>query len=138
MNRFASVVCFSCGAFYAVIGMLLFFAPAFFFQNIAPIGLYNEHYSVDLGSFILPLGIFLIWAGWLRRLAQPILMVAALGSVLHLASYLRDGGHSHQAIAADTLFAVVASALLGALYACRTQMFGDKTEVISAGEMPQC
>jgi hypothetical protein len=138
MNRFASVVCLSCGIFYAVIGVLLFCTPAFFFHNIAPIGLYNEHYSVDLGSFIMPLGVFLIWAAWLRRLAQPILMVAALGSVLHLASHLRDGGHSHKSIAADILFAAIAGVLLAALYACGAKMSGDKTEVIPTREKPPC
>jgi hypothetical protein len=65
---------------------------------------------MDLGSFLLPLGVFLIWVAWTRRWAQPVLMIAALGSLLHLTSHLRDAGHSQKAVAAD-IFSLLLLAL---------------------------
>jgi hypothetical protein len=138
MNKFVSAVCLFCGVFYALVGVLLFCAPSFFFYRVAPIGLYNEHYAMDLGSFILPLGVFLIWAAWSRRRAQPVLMIAALGSVLHLTSHLRDGGHSQKAVAADILFALIAGLALAALYACGTPTFAGNAELISSKENCLC
>jgi hypothetical protein len=124
--------------FYALVGVLLFSAPSLFFYRVAPIGLYNEHYAIDLGSFILPLGFFLIWAAWRRRWAQPVLMIAALGSVLHLTSHLRDGGHSQKAIAADISFALIAGLVLAALYASGRPTFAGNAELISSKENRQC
>jgi hypothetical protein len=124
--------------FYVLVGILLFCVPSFFFHHVAPIGLYNEHYAMDLGSFIVPLGVFLIWAALSRRWAQPALMIAALGSLLHLTSHLRDGGRSPKAIAADIFFALIAGLVLAALYACRRRTFTGCAELISSKENHQC
>ena len=86
-----------CGAYYCVTGALLFFAPSFFFHQVAPIGIFNQHYSVDLGSFLLPLGAFLLLTVRYPEWSQPIIGIAAFGSVLHLLSHLRDGFHSTRA-----------------------------------------
>lgn len=138
MNRFVSIICLFCGVFYALVGVLLFCAPSFFFHYVAPIGLYNEHYSVDLGSFILPLGVFLILAAWSRRWAEPVLKIAALGSLLHLTSHLRDGGHSQKAVASDIFFAIIAILLMAALYACGRRSFTRDGEFIGSKENQQC
>lgn len=138
MNRFVSAVCLFTGVFYALVGVLLFCDPSFFFHHVAPIGLYNEHYSIDLGSFILPLGVFLIWAAWSRRWAQPVLMIASLGSLLHLTSHLRDGGHSQKAVASDIFFALIAGLILAALYACGNQDASGYAAFISSRERRQC
>ncbi len=138
MNRFVSVICLFCGVFYALVAVLLFCAPSFFFHHVAPIGLYNEHYSIDLGSFILPLGVFLIWAAWSRRWAQAVLKIAALGSLLHLTSHLRDGGHSQKAVASDIFFALIAVLLMAALYACGRRTFTRHAEFIASQENQQC
>jgi hypothetical protein len=134
MNRFVSAVCLFTGVFYALVGVLLFCDPSFFFHRVAPIGRYNEHYAMDLGSFILPLGVFLTWAAWSRRWAQPVLLIAALGSLLHLTSHLRDGGHSQKAVAADIFFALIVGLILAALYAARKQGLTGYADFISKKE----
>jgi len=134
MNRLVIAVSLFCGVFYALVGALLFCAPSFFFHRVAPIGLYNEHYATDLGSFILPLGVFLIFAAWIRRWAQPVLMMAALSSALHLTSHLRDGGHSQRALAVDIFFAVIAGLIMAPLYASERSTFAGGAELISNKE----
>jgi hypothetical protein len=138
MNRFVSAVCLFCGVFYALVGVLLFFAPSFFFHHVAPIGLYNKHYSIDLGSFILPLGVFLIWVAWSSRWAKPVLVIAALSSLLHLTSHLRDGGHSQKAMAANIFFPLVAGLISAALYASERRNRTGHANFISGKENHQC
>jgi hypothetical protein len=138
MNKFVIAVCLLCGWFYALVGVLLFCTPSLFFYRVAPIGLYNEHYAMDLGSFILPLRVFLIWAAWSRRWAQPVLMIAALGSALHLTSHLRYGGHSQKSVAADISFALNVGLVLAALYATGRPSFAGNAELTSSKENGQC
>jgi hypothetical protein len=64
--------------------------------------------------------------------------MAALGSVLHLTSHLRDGGHSRKAVAADIFFALVAGLVLAALYASGRETFAGDAELISSKENRQC
>jgi hypothetical protein len=109
------VACLFCGAYYAVTGAFLFFAPSFFFHRVAPIGAFNQHYAVDLGSFLLPLGVFLLLAVRHAEWSEPIIGVAAFGSALHLVSHLRDGGYSRKAVIADVFFLVVALLLIAPL-----------------------
>lgn len=112
MKHAAKIICFFCGAYYSLVGALLFFAPAFFFHKIAPIGPYNHHYAVDLGSFLLPLGLFLLWVVRYVKWSKPVIGLAAFASALHLLSHLRDGLHSPGAVLADTFFLVVALLLI--------------------------
>lgn len=107
MNRAAKIACLMGGIYYSVVGVLLFFAPSFFFHKVAPIGSYNEHYSIDLGSFLLPLGLFLLLAARHTKWSQPVIGLAALASLLHLVSHLRDGFHSARAILADAFFLLI-------------------------------
>jgi hypothetical protein len=63
-----------------VAGALLFAAPRFFYTYVAPIGDYSAHYARDLGSFLLPLGGFLIVAAWRTSSSRPLLGFAAVAS----------------------------------------------------------
>jgi hypothetical protein len=115
MSKPAKFACLFCGAYYFVTGALLFFAPSFFFHRVAPIGIFNQHYAVDLGSFLLPLGVFLLFAMRHTEWSQPIIGVAAFGSSLHFLSHLRDGFYSTRAVIADVFFLVVALLLVAPL-----------------------
>lgn len=121
MNRLSRAACMFCGAFYSLTGGLLFLFPGFFFHAVAPIGPYNRHYAVDLGSFLLPLGVFLIAAAWKLEWSQPVTGLAAFGSFLHLLSHLRDASLSSRAIAADLFFMVIAGLLFVVFWTCGRQ-----------------
>lgn len=111
MNQTARMACLLGGIYYSLVGVLLFFTPNFFFHKVAPIGPYNEHYAVDLGSFLLPLGLFLLMAARNSKWSQPILGLAALASSLHLVSHLRDGFHSARSLLGDIFFLLIALVL---------------------------
>ena len=115
MSKPAKFACLFCGAYYAVTGAFLFFAPSFFFHRVAPIGIFNQHYTIDLGSFLLPLGVFLLLAVRYTEWSQPMIGVAAFGSSLHLLSHLRDGFYSTRAVIADAFFLAVALLLIAPL-----------------------
>jgi hypothetical protein len=115
VSRVARIACLFCGTYYVVVGALLFFAPAFFFRRIAPIGPYNEHYAIDLGSFLRPLGFFLLLAVRRAQWSTPVIGLAAFASTLHLLSHLRNGVHSAGAMLADVFFLAVALLLLASL-----------------------
>ncbi len=111
------IACPFCGAYYSIVGVLLFFPPTFFFRKIAPIGPYNEHYTIDLGSFLLPLGVFLLLAMRYAKWSKPIIELAALASTLHLLSHLRNGIQSVEALFTDVFFLTVALLLAASLVA---------------------
>lgn len=138
MRFLMKTVCLCCGAFYCLVGALLFCVPSFFFYRIAPIGTYNQHYSIDLGSFLLPVGVFLIWTAQKQAWIQPVLGIAALGSLLHLISHLRYGVHSFITFAADMFFALVAGLLLTALWADRRQSARSAVESIPRDKSRDC
>jgi hypothetical protein len=107
MSKPAKIACFVGGIYYFLVGVLLFFAPSFFFHKVAPIGSYNEHYAIDLGSFLLPLGLFLLLAARYTKWSQPVIGLAALASLLHLVSHLREGPHSARAILGGVFFLLI-------------------------------
>lgn len=112
MRRAARIACLFCGAYYFIAGALLFFAPTFFFRKIAPIGPYNEHYTIDLGGFLLPLGVFLLLAMRNAKWSKPVMGLAAFASALHLLSHLRNGLASTGAVVSDAFFLAVAVLLI--------------------------
>ena len=115
MNKWTVGVCLFCGTYYSSVGTLLFFAPRFFFMRVAPIGAYNKHYMVDLGSFLLPVGLFLLLAVRYTKWSTPVMRLAALGSTLHLVSHLRDGLHTSGAMVGNAFFLAVALVLIASL-----------------------
>jgi hypothetical protein len=115
MSKPAKFACLFCGVYYSVTGAVLFFAPSFFFHRVAPIGIFNQHYAIDLGSFLLPLGVFLLLAMRYTEWSQPLIGVAAFGSLLHLLSHLRDSFYSTRAVIADGFFLLVALLLIAPL-----------------------
>jgi hypothetical protein len=75
-----------------VLGVLLWFAPGFFFDEIGPYGARNDHYMGDLATWYLALGAVTLVsvrrAGW--RL--PVLVLAFVQYALHSVNHLVDVG----------------------------------------------
>jgi hypothetical protein len=111
---FVGAVTGACGAYYLLVGLALFFAPAFFYAHVAQIGTFNGHYMRDLGSFLIPLGVALIWAASDPRHNVSVLAFAAVASAFHVASHIMDGVVSLTAELTIVFFGVVAIGLASA------------------------
>ena len=89
-NVFVRAVLVAGGIFYTIVGMALFFAPQWFYDNIGPYPPFNRHYEGDLGTILMPMGIAMVIAA--RNPAQHRLLfgLVVAGSVLHAVNHLLD------------------------------------------------
>jgi hypothetical protein len=78
------------GIFYLITGIALLAAPQWFFDNVGTYPPFNRHYAGDLGSFLLPLGIALVWAARNPVQHRGLIAFAAAGSGIHAANHLYD------------------------------------------------
>jgi uncharacterized membrane protein len=78
------------GLFYLLTGLLMLFAPVWFFDYIGTYDPYNRHFIGDLGAFTLPLGAALLIAA--RRPARHLSLIAyaLAASILHTLNHIYD------------------------------------------------
>jgi len=117
---FVQIVIALAGMNYLLAGAGLLFAPAWFFENVGPFPPFNRHYSGDVGSFLLPLGIGLLVAARKPEGHQWLVAIAAAASVLHGLNHVWDdfvlaGAPSTGAIA-DSLPLLVLAVLMTVAY----------------------
>jgi hypothetical protein len=77
-------------AIQVLIGALLWLTPGFFYDEIGPYGVRNDHYMGDVATWYLALGAAALVA--VRRTAWrvPVLVVAFLQYALHSVNHLID------------------------------------------------
>ncbi len=78
------------GLFYTFTGAGLLFAPEWFFSNVGTFPPFNRHYMGDLGSFLLPLGVGLLIATRDPLRHRSLILVTAIGSLLHAINHVYD------------------------------------------------
>ena len=92
MNRLTivKVVVGVSGAFNLLTGLILLFAPRWFYDSVADFSPFNQHFLGDVGAFVLALGfgLLLIARDPVRHYA--LIGVAALGSLIHVGNHLYD------------------------------------------------
>ena len=83
------------GAVQVVLGLLLWITPGFFFDEIGPYGVRNDHYLGDLATWYLALGAVTLVA--VRRVDWriPVLVLALAQNTLHALNHLIDVNHAH-------------------------------------------
>jgi hypothetical protein len=83
------------GAGQLVLGLLLWITPGFFFDEIGPYGVRNDHYMGDLATWYLALGAVSLMS--LRRVSWrvPVLALAFVQYALHSVNHLIDVGDAH-------------------------------------------
>jgi hypothetical protein len=83
------------GAGQVVLGLLLWVTPGFFFEEIGPYGVRNDHYLGDLATWYLALGAVTLVA--VRRVGWrvPVLALAFIQYALHSFNHLIDVNHAH-------------------------------------------
>ena len=88
--RLAQIIVAVAGLFNVLTALALLFAPVWFFQHIGTFGPFNRHYEGDLGSFLLALGIGLLFAARSPSRYGLVVWVAAIGSLLHACNHIYD------------------------------------------------
>jgi hypothetical protein len=73
-----------------VLGVLLWLAPGFFFDQIGPYGVRNDHYMADLATWYLALGAALLIAVRRPSWRVPVIAVALAQYALHSLNHLID------------------------------------------------
>jgi len=83
------------GAGQLLLGVLLWITPGFFFDEIGPYGVRNDHYMGDLATWYLALGAVTLVS--LRRVSWrvPVLALAFIQYALHSVNHLIDVGDAH-------------------------------------------
>jgi hypothetical protein len=75
-----------------VIGLLLWLAPGFFFDEIGPYPPRNDHYMADVATFYLALGAVALVAVSRVSWRVPVLTLAFVQYALHSLNHLIDIG----------------------------------------------
>jgi hypothetical protein len=83
------------GAAQLVLGLLLWVTPGFFFDEIGPYGVRNDHYLGDLATWYLALGAATLVAVRQPRWRVPVLALAFIQYALHSVNHLIDVGDAH-------------------------------------------
>jgi hypothetical protein len=77
-----------------VLGLLLWLTPGFFFDEIGPYGVRNDHYMGDLATWYIALGAATLVAVRDARWRVPVLAVALLQNTLHVVNHAIDVGNA--------------------------------------------
>jgi peptidoglycan/LPS O-acetylase OafA/YrhL len=78
-----------------VLGLLLWLAPGFFYDQIGPYPPRNDHYMADLATFYLALGAVALASVSRERWRVPVLTLALVQYGLHSLNHLIDIGDAH-------------------------------------------
>jgi hypothetical protein len=82
------------GAVQLVLGLLLWLTPGFFFDEIGPYGVRNDHYMGDLATWYIALGAATLVAVRHARWRVPVLVVALVQNTLHVINHAIDVGEA--------------------------------------------
>jgi uncharacterized membrane protein len=77
-----------------VLGLLLWLAPGFFYEEIGPYGPRNDHYMADIATFYLALGAAALVAVRRPSWRVAVLALALVQYALHSLNHLIDIGES--------------------------------------------
>jgi hypothetical protein len=78
-----------------ILGLLLWIAPGFFFDEIGPYGVRNDHYMGDLATWYLALGGVALASVNRVSWRLPVLVLAFAQYALHSFNHLLDVGEAH-------------------------------------------
>jgi hypothetical protein len=82
------------GVTQIVLGLLLWLAPGFFYEEIGPFGARNDHYMGDVATFYLALGAVVLLSVRQEGWRVPVLAFALIHYGLHALNHLVDIGES--------------------------------------------
>jgi hypothetical protein len=89
----ALLIVFACSQL--LLGALLWLTPGFFFEEIGPYGVRNDHYMADVATWYLALGAALLLAVTRSSWRVPLLALALIQYALHTFNHLLDVSEAH-------------------------------------------
>ena len=103
------------GALNLLTGLSQLFAPGWFFDNIGPYGLQNDHYIGDVGAFYIAAGAALLLSVSRPSWRPPLLYMSAAWYAIHAINHAFTVGDDNKSdahgIAQTILLAIGAAAL---------------------------
>jgi hypothetical protein len=103
------------GVYSLALGLVMLFAPGWFFDNVGPFGTRNDHYTRDTATMYLAFGVAGLVA--LRRPSWrvPVLAIWTLQAAIHAINHLYDIDKAHPKRDGPVDFALIAisAAVLG-------------------------
>ncbi|MBZ0283398.1 MAG: hypothetical protein K8L97_21870 [Anaerolineae bacterium] len=89
-QTFVRILALSVGISYGVGAFLMLLVPQWFFEHMGNYPPYNQHYVGDAGSFLLVLGLMLLWA--VRNPARHHIMITlvGIGSLCHATNHVLE------------------------------------------------
>jgi len=94
MIRFMRILLIAFALGQLLLGLLLWLAPGFFFDEIGPYPPRNDHYMADLASFYLALGAVALVAVRRKSWRVPVLTLALVQYAFHSLNHLIDIGEA--------------------------------------------
>ena len=133
MIRFMRILLIAFALGQLALGLLLWLAPGFFYDEIGPYLPRNDHYMADIATFYLALGAVALVAVAARELARPVLTLALVEYALRSLNHLIDIGESDPSWLGPANFAslLLTALLLG--WMLRQRERGGVVRVFLAG-----
>lgn len=78
------------GIFYVAVACALLFAPLWFYENVGSYPPYNRHFIGDAGSFMLGLGLTLLWAARHPSRYRAMIGIVGVASLIHAINHVID------------------------------------------------
>ena len=94
MIRFMRILLIAFALGQLLLGLLLWLAPGFFYDEIGPYPPRNDHYMADIATFYLALGAVALVAVRRASWRVPVLTLAFVQYALHSLNHLIDIGES--------------------------------------------
>lgn len=90
IERFVPVGLALLGAVQLLTGVVMLVDPGFFYREIASYPPPNDHFTRDLGTFTVALGLALLWSARAPSWRLPLLAFALVQFALHTVNHLVD------------------------------------------------
>lgn len=91
-TKLAKWLIFTAGLINTLTFSTILFFPGWFFMNIGHFAPFNRHYMGDLGAFMLPMSIALMWAARDPERNRVLITAWAASTFLHLLNHAYDAG----------------------------------------------
>ncbi len=78
------------GIFYIAVAAVLLLVPAWFYEAIAMYPPYNRHFMGDAGSFMLGLGLMLVWGMRSPVRYRAMIAIVGIATLVHAINHIID------------------------------------------------